>query len=284
MSASLVPSFLLTFREALEAALIVIIVASHLKRIGRNSLNRYLVGGVIAAIIVSVAIGAAVLIAYGGLVGVSTEVFGGFASLTAAAVLTYMIIWMTGHSSTMKAELEQKIEAAISRKQVLGIASLSFVAVLREGFETVLFISTLAAVDAASTFIGVILAVISVIFLAVVLMKGIYRLNIKRFFQATSLILIIFAAGLVGYGVHELIEASQDFGIGFGVLGESAFNINPPLNVDGTYPLFHEKGIVGSVLAALVGYDGNPEWLRIIAYLGYWVILGTYMLWVYRKK
>jgi len=142
----------------------------------------------------------------------------------------------------------------------------------------------LAVVDAASTFIGVTLAVISVIFLAVVLMKGMYRLNIKRFFQATSLILIIFAAGLVGYGVHELIEASQDFGIGFGVLGESAFNINPPLNVDGTYPLFHEKGIVGSVLAALVGYDGNPEWLRIIAYLGYWVILGTYMLWVYRKK
>ncbi len=284
MSTSLVPSLLLTFREALESALIVVIVASHLRRIGRQSLNKYLVEGVIGAIVISVALGIAVRLAFGGLVGVSEQLFEGFASLTAVAVLTYMIFWMTRHSTTMKAELEQKVEAAISRKQVFGIATLSFVAVLREGLETVLFLSALATVDAVGTFVGVVLAAATVIFLAVVLMKGIYRLNVKRFFQATSLILIVFAAGLVGSGVHELIEASQNSGVNVGVLGESAFNINPPLNTDGTYPPLHENGIIGSIFATLIGYSGSPEWLRIISYLGYWLILGAYILWAYRRK
>ena len=284
VSVSLAPSFLLTFREALEAALIVVIVASHLKKIGKQSLNKYLVEGVIAAIATSVVLGAVVLILYGGLAGVSAQVFEGLASLTAAAVLTYMIFWMTTHGATMKTELEQKVEAAVSKKQLFGIFTLSFVAVLREGLETVLFMSTLAVIDAVGTFLGVLVATVMVIFLAIMLMKGIHRVNIKRFFQVTSLILVIFAAGLVGYGVHELIEAGENLDIRLGVLGESAFNINPPLNADGTYPPLHEKGIVGAIFATLVGYDGNPEWLRIIVYLGYWLILGTYILWVYRKK
>ena len=284
MSASLVPSFLVTFREALEAALIVVIVASHLKKIGKQSLNRYLVEGMIAAIVVSVLVGAAVLIVYGGLGSVSSEVFEGVASLTAAAVLTYMIVWMTSHGATMKAELEKKVEAAVSKKQLFGIVSLSFVAVLREGLETVLFMSTLAATDAVGTILGILVATVVVIFLAIMLMKGIHRLNIKRFFQVTSLILVIFAAGLVGNWVHELTEASESLSIRLGVLGESAFNINPPPNADGTYPPLHEKGIVGAIFATLIGYDGNPEWLRIIVYLGYWLIIGTYILWLYRKK
>jgi len=109
-------------------------------------------------------------------------------------------------------------------------------------------------------------------------MRGVYRLDINRFFQFTSIVLIVFAAGLAGYGVHELIEAGESFGIELGILAQPAFDINPPPNADGTYPLLHEKGAVGSVLAALVGYDGNPEWLRVIAYLAYWLVLGTYVL------
>jgi len=284
VSASLVPSFLLTFREALEASLIVVIVASYLKKIGKQSLNKYLIEGVTAAIAASAVLGAAVLTFYGGLSGVSAEIFEGVTSLTAVAVLTYMIFWMTSHSATMKAELEKKVEAAVSKKQLFGIVSLSFVAVLREGLETVLFMSTLAATDAVGTILGILVATVVVIFLATMLMKGIHRLNIKRFFQVTSLILVIFAAGLVGNGVHELTEASESLSIRLGVLGESAFNINPPPNADGTYPPLHEKGIVGAIFATLIGYDGNPEWLRIIVYLGYWLIIGTYILWLYRKK
>jgi len=284
MSSSLAPSFLLTFREALEAALIVVIVASYLKKTGKPNLNKYLLEGTAAAIGASVLLGLAVLAVYGELAEVSAQIFEGAASLTATAVLTYMILWMTRNAPTIKAELERKVETSVSTGQLWGIGALSFIAVFREGLETVLFLTTLAATDSGGTVLGVIIASVVVVVLAVVLMKGIYRLDIKRFFQVTSIILIIFAAGLTGYGVHELIEAGESSGINLGILGQQAFNINPQLNPDGTYPLLHEKGAAGSVLAALVGYDGNPEWLRVIAYCGYWLVLGMYFVLMQRRK
>jgi len=284
MSASLFPSFLLTFREALEAALIVAIVASYLKKIGKQELNKYLYQGAIAAIGTSVLLGLAILAVYGGLGGGSAEIFEGVASLTATVVLTYMILWMARHAQTIKSELEQKVEIAITSGQLLGIVFLSFIAVFREGLETVLFLTTLAIIDSSGTLIGAVGASLIVVVMAVILMKGVYRLDIKRFFQVTSVILIIFAAGLTGYGVHELIEAGENFGVELGILGQHAFDINPPTNPDGSYPIMHEKGAVGSILAALLGYDGNPEWLRVIVYLGYWLVLGTYIFLTYRKK
>jgi len=284
MSTSLFPSFLLTFREALEAALIVAIVASYLKKIGKQGLNKYLYQGAAAAIGASVLLGLAILAVYGGLAGVSAEIFEGIASLTATVVLTYMILWMTRHAQTIRADLERSVETAVTAGQLSGIVALSFVAVFREGLETVLFLTTLAVIDSSGTLIGAISASTIVIVLAAVLMKGIYRLDIKKFFQVTSVILIIFAAGLTGYGVHELIEAGESSGIEFGVLGQHAFDINPPRSPDGTYPLLHEKGAVGSIFSSLVGYDGNPEWLRVIVYLGYWLVPGTYVFLTYRKK
>jgi len=103
-------------------------------------------------------------------------------------------------------------------------------------------------------------------------------LKMDKFFKVTSVLLLIFGAGLAGYGVHELIEAGENMGYDFGILAEKPFDINPPLNPDGTYPLLHEKGFIGLILKALVGYDGNPEWLRIVVYLGYWSVIGSYLI------
>jgi len=237
----------------LEAALIVAIVASYLKKIGKQNLNTYLYRGAFTAIVASVLLGLATFTIYGGLSGASAEIFEGVASLTATVVLTYMILWMTRHAQTLKTELERKVEAAVTKGQVFGI-------------------------------IGAAAASIFVILLATIIVRSIYRLNIKKFFQVTSVILIIFAAGMIGYGVHELIEAGESSGMEFGVLGQDAFDINPPRNLDGSYSLFHEKGAVGSVFAALVGYDGNPEWLRVIVYVAYWLVLATYMFLTFKRK
>lgn len=278
MASSFFPGFLVAFREALEAALVVAIVVSYLKRSGRQRANRYLYLGATAAVAASVIVGLAIWAVFGELEGSSAEIFEGAASLTAAVVLTYMIVWMTGRSRTLRAELEEKADIAVTRGQMLSIVGLSFVAVLREGIETVLFMTTLATADWVGALAGAVLASVTVIGLAVVLMKGIYRLDITRFFQVTGIVLIVFAAGLVSYGVHELMEAGESFGIGFGFLGEHAFDVNPPMNPDGTYALLHEKSAMGSVLAALVGYDGDPEWLRVLAYVGYWAALGAYFI------
>ena len=283
MFEGMIPSLLITFREALEAALIVAIMVTYLKKVGKGELTRYAYLGSGAALAISLVLGVAIQMVYGGMSNVAAELFEGVASLTAVAVLTYMIFWMTEHSKNIRGELQDKIDVAVSRGELFSIASLAFVAVFREGLETVLFLTTTFFQDAAGTIIGVVVGATIVLVLAVLLMRGSYRLDIKKFFGYTSVILIVFSAGLAGYGVHELIEAGENLGYDFGVLGEKPFDINPPVNPDGTYPVLHEKGVAGSILKALIGYDGNPEWLRIIVYLGYWVVIGSYVFRTYGK-
>lgn len=89
------------------------------------------------------------------------------------------------------------------------------------------------------------------------LLKGQKNILITSFFKYTSIILVIFAAGILNYGVHELLEVLELVGVDIGVLDAEAFNINPPVNPDGSYPPLHEKGVIGSFLKSLIGYDEN---------------------------
>ena len=284
MYEALLPSLLITFREALEAALIVTITVTYLKKIGKQELNKYSYLGAVSAIIVSLLLGVSLQAFYGGLGEVAGQVFEGVASLTAVAILTGMIFWMTKHGKEIKEELQGRIEQSVSRGELYGIAALSFVAVAREGLETVLFLSATFVQDQAGTIIGALIGAAAVLVLSALFMRGAVNLEIGRFFKVTSVLLLVFGAGLAGYGVHELIEAGEGLGVGFGVLAEKPFDINPPMNPDGTYPLLHEKGVIGSVLKALVGYDGDPEWLRIMVYLGYWVVIGAYLVNQHRSQ
>ena len=277
-------SFLITFREALEAALIVTIIVTYLRKIGKEDLNKYTYLGAGVAIVVSLIVGVTLQVFYGGLGKVASELFEGVASLMAVVVLTGMIFWMTSHSKEIKGEMQVKINQAVSQGELYGITALAFVAVAREGLETVLFLSATFMHDQAGTLLGAALGSLVVLGLSFALMKGTVDLEIGKFFKVTSIMLLVFGAGLAGYGVHELIEAGEHSGMDFGLLGEKPFDINPALNPDDSYPAFHEKGIIGSILKALVGYDGNPEWLRIIAYLGYWIVIGTYLYKQHRPK
>ena len=276
------PSFLITFREALEAALIVTIMITYLRKIGKEDLNKYTYLGTGAAIGMSLVVGVILQVFYGGLGKVASELFEGVASLTAVAVLTVMIFWMTSHSNEIKGGIEVKINQTVTQGELYGITTLAFVAVAREGLETILFLSATFVQDQAGTLLGAALGILVVLGLSFTLMKGTVDLEIGKFFKVTSIMLLVFGAGLAGYGVHELIEAGEHSGMDFGLLGEKPYDINPALNPDGSYPALHEKGIIGSILKALVGYDGNPEWLRIIVYLGYWIVIGTYLYKQYR--
>jgi high-affinity iron transporter len=270
---------LITFREALEAALIIGIFGAYLKKIDREDLNRYLFLGVFFAVIVSIVIGGLTAYIFGGLSGTSEELFEGTAAILATIVLTYMIFWMTRNASSIRGELEERVHNTVSRGYVFGIFMLAFLSVAREGLETVLFLTSYAVQDLTATFLGLVIGVTVVVGLSLILMKGASRLNIRKFFKYTSIVLIVFAAGLLGFGVHELIEVGEGSGIDIGPLATKAFDINPPDEAN----IFHEKGIVGSILKALVGYDGNPEWLRVIVYFSYWIIIGIYMIKAYKQ-
>ncbi|MBI2076377.1 MAG: FTR1 family protein [Candidatus Aenigmarchaeota archaeon] len=276
--------FLITFRESLEAALIVVIVAAYLNKIGKAALKRYLYMGTAAAIILSVFIGILLYVFYGGLTGVAEKLFEGSAAITATAVLTYMIFWMAKNSHQIKDELHGKIDITITKGNMIGIAVIAFIAVFREGIETVLFLTAVAVQQPLATVIGTVTGFGAVFFLAIFMFKEIYGLNLKSIFKYSSVLLLIFAAGLFGFGVHEYIEAAESYKIDIGFFASSAYDINPPAHADGSYPLLHEKGAIGSVFKALVGYDGNPEWLRVFVYLGYWLVIGLYLIKTYNPQ
>ncbi len=268
----MIASFLITFREALEAALIVSILLAYVGKIGRKDLKKYLYLGTGLAVLTSVLLGGIVLTIYGGLPAGADKLFEGLASISATIVLTYMIFWMAKNSQKIRGELQKKIDVAVTSGYVFGISSLAFVSVFREGLETVLFLTALATTDPFGTITGALLGISTVLVIAFIMVKGAYKLNIQKFFKYTSVILVVFAAGLFGYGVHELIEADL-----LPPIVEHVWDINPP---DVTHPL-HEKGAIGSILKALVGYDGNPELLRVIVYVGYWLVVGSYLLKIY---
>ncbi|MFQ6137426.1 MAG: FTR1 family protein [Candidatus Hydrothermarchaeales archaeon] len=270
-------SFIITFREALEAALIVGIIAAYLGKIGRRDLNKYLWIGTLGAIVASITVAVIFMAVYGGLGGTAEKIFEGVATLTAAAVLTYMIFWMAKHANLMKGELEEKVDTAISTGALFGISVTAFFAVFREGVETVLFLGARAMQYPVETLIGL-LAGVSIVFgLTILMFKGTYLLDLKKFFKYTSIILLIFAAGFVAYGVHELNEV----GVVPPVI-ERVWDINPSRNLDGSYPALHEKGVIGSILKSLIGYNGDPSLTEVLAYLGYWLVVGSYVLKTYR--
>jgi high-affinity iron transporter len=156
---------------------------------------------------------------------------------------------------------------------------LSFIAVFREGVETVLFLGTLAIQSPFDTFLGFMVGVAVVVILSFVMFKGMYRLDVSSFFKYTSILLILFSAGMVATAVHELNEA----GIIPSVI-EYVWDLNPPMNPDGSYPLLHENGLIGSSLKSLLGYHAGPSFTMIIAYIGYWIIIGLFVYNTYKTK
>ena len=270
-------SFLITFREALEAALIIGIIAAYVAKLGRKDLNRYINMGIISALIASLAVALVFKAVYGEFEGTAEQLFEGAAALTAAIVLTYMILWMATNSKRIKGELQEKIDLSLSKGQMVGITALSFVAVFREGVETVLFLGTLGIQSPIDTLAGFIIGLADVIALSYIMFKGVYRPYLGQCFRYIKKLLILFSAGLVAIGVHEFNEA----GI-IPSVKENVWDVNPPQNPDGSYPALHENGLIGGSLKALVGYNGNPSISEVIAYLGYWIIIGMFIFRTYK--
>jgi len=271
-------AFLIILREGLEVALIVSLILAYLKKSNKSDLVIYLWTGVISALILSVISGTVLYLFYGGLDEVAEKFFAGSVSVFASIVLTYMILWMAKQARNIKETFEKRISTALTKGSYLSLFALSFTMVLREGIESVLFTTSLLINDLTGTLYGITLGMLVVLMFSFALLKGVAYIDIGKFFKYTSIILIVVAAGILGYGIHEFLEGFTLLGIDVGILSMELFNINPPQNPDGSYPLLHEKGLVGSFLKTLVGYDGNPEILRVIIYVIYWVVLGVYFL------
>lgn len=264
-------SFVIALREGIEAALIVSIVLAYLKQLGATDRSRLVWWGTALAVVLSAAAGTAIFVAGAEFEGTAEQVFEGSVTLAAVGVLTWMIFWMRRQGARIKSELQEKVDTALVTGG-LALAGLAFFAVLREGIETALFLFAAAkgtavegtAIAPSTQVIGAVLGLALAVILGVLLYRGGIRMNLRTFFRVTGLILIVVAAGLFAYSLHELQEAGW-----LPVLEAPAFDLSGSLPDDAG---------AGAILRGLVGFNADPTWLEVAGWAAYLVIVGGLFL------
>jgi high-affinity iron transporter len=256
---------LLTTREGLEASLIVGIVLAYLAKTDNRQHMRVVWAGVAAAVLVSVVTGALLFFTVGELEGRAEQIFEGVAMFSAVGVLTWMIFWMRRQAMGIKRDLESRVQGAVAAGSAVGLASVVFFAVLREGWETALFLFAISESSTPGvTAVGAVIGLVVAVTLGVLLYRGSRRLDLRQFFTVTGILLIVFAAGLLAHGIHEFQEA--------GLLPETVEHVWD------TNSLVGEDSTAGEFLTALVGYNGNPSLLEVVAWATYLVAALVFFL------
>jgi high-affinity iron transporter len=251
-------AYFLMLREGLEAALIVGIIAAYLVRVGRADALPKVGVGVAVAVGLSVVVGALVVVTVGRLPLVVQETVEGAAALLAVVVLTWMLFWMRRQGRALKGELERGVDVALAVGSTTALAGLAFVAVIREGLETVLFLFAIGASSASVA--GLFIAAVAGLATAVAIGYAIFalgiRIDLRRFFTLTGIVLIFVSAGLVAFAIAEFTEAGW-------------LPVTPTLFDLGT--ILPEQSPLGSLLAGLFGYRSAPTLLEAAGYLAYLV-------------
>jgi high-affinity iron transporter len=249
-------AFLITLREGLEIAIVLAILVSYLVKSDRRGSVADVWRGTALAAGICVAGGIAFHLFVGEFEGKPEQFIEGTIAVLAAGVLTWMIFWMRGHARHMGAQLRSQVDAATTHRAIVTIA---FVAVLREGLETVLFL--LSAETASSSGASVVTGGVAGLAVAAVLGRVFYsaghRLNLRTFFNVTGALLVLFAAGLVGKAFHEYREL---LGFESGWLVSSAWTVSGGIWAEGTFYDF---------MKGFFGWHAETERIRLIAYLAY---------------
>lgn len=280
-------TFLIGLREGLEAALVVSILIAYLKRAGRTDVIPRLWAGVGLAVALSLGIGAFLTYGAYALTFQAMEIIGGTLSILAVAMVTWMIFWMQKAARNLKKTLEGGVDRVLATGSMWGIVVLGFVSVAREGIETTLFLwsAVQSFGDESLTLIGAAVGIAVAIGLGILLSRGMVKLNLKTFFTWTGGLLIIVAAGVLAYGIHDLQEAgilpgpfstmatvTATGAIGIGLAGFPfgfAFDVSS---------VIEPGGALASLGQAMIGFMPQMTWLQVIVWFAYVVIVGTIFL------
>lgn len=263
-------AFVLMLREGLEAALIVAIVLAYLKRLDRERDFRSVWLGTGAAVGISLVVGAIIFAVLGELEGAAEEITEGIIAFTAAGVLTWMIFWMGRQARFIKGELQAKVDRAVATGSTFALASIAFIAVLREGLESALFLlsTTVGEESGMGQFSGALLGVIGAVAIGYLVYRGSRAVNLRLFFRVTGIVILLFAAGLVAKGIHEFQE-----------VGYIATANEHLWDVTGVTLLNPDASQFGDFLKGLFGWSPNPSIEMVLAYFLYLIpIGGTFLL------
>ena len=299
--------FLIMFREVLEGVLVVGILYTFIIKTGKKHLTKSITNGVIAAFAMTGIFAVIFQVLLGGFSGHEAAIFEGVTMLIAAVLLSTMIVWMARNKNVAESlEKEASSIIERDKNVALGLFALTFFAIFREGVEVVLFLYSILFSKGELSMIGALLGSIISLFLGYQIFVQGQKVPLKQFFNYTSILLIFVCAGLVAYGVHEFdevpkyramskIENIESSMIEGDVLKleelEAAkaelkkaktvmkkneiWNINEvgpvfAFNIDdkgNAKPLFSDKGAIGQIFKGFFGYNGNPSYREVIAYL-----------------
>jgi high-affinity iron transporter len=253
-------------REGVEAALIIAIICAYLAKTGNRREFPKVFAGAGSAILLSAVLGLILFVQVGGLEEPYEQIFEAITLFAAAAVVTWMLFWMRRQARSVKGELQAAVDRALDQGSILALAVLAFVAVIREGLETSLFLvgqANSADQHAVWVLVGALIGLAIAAVLGVGFYQGSRRLNLATFFRWTGVGLIFIAAGLLSVGVHELIE-----------IGVIPFGSQTLFDLSGVLPHSADGGnILGQFLRAIFGYSSTPEVLTFAVWLAYVVIV-----------
>lgn len=246
-------TFIIALREGLEAALIVGILVAYVVRTDRRHLLKPLWTGVGVALVASLALGGILAFTSAELSDRGEELFAGITSFAAVGLVTWMVFWMKRTARNLRNELHGKIDGALVGGPI-SLALVAFFAVAREGLETALFVySNFKTVGVASTAtVGLVLGLGLAVFLGYAIYNRTVKLDLAKFFTITGVALVIIAAGVLSYGIHEFQE------LGY-LPGVDSFLWD-------VTPWIAKESLLGSLLGGLVGFDTTTSFVQFVGW------------------
>jgi high-affinity iron transporter len=259
------PTFVIGLREGLEAALIVGIVAAFLRQRGRGDALRWMWLGVIGALLLCGGVAYALHVAEENLPQKQQEQLETVIALAAVGMITWMVIWMRRHSADLKGDLQARAEVALIEGSAIGLVVMAFLAVLREGLETAVFM--LAAFQQSDrpglTGTGAILGVAVAVVLGYLIYRGGVKINLSKFFRVTGVVLVLVGAGLLSFAVHTAHEGGW-------------LNLLLDRAVDLRW-IIDPGSVQSALITGMFGIQPEPTWGEVIAFLLYAVPMTIYV-------
>ncbi|OCC11963.1 iron uptake transporter permease EfeU [Streptomyces sp. PTY087I2] len=250
-------NYLIGLREGLEACLVVCILIAYLVKTGRRDALKPIWTGVGVAVAISLAFGAGLEFGSQELTFEAKELLGGSLSILAVVLVTWMVFWMKKTARHLKADLHSKLDTALETGTG-ALAATAFLAVGREGLETALFMwaSVRASSDGShAPLAGVVLGLLTATLLGWLFYRGALKINLAKFFTWTGGMLVVVAAGVLAYGVHDLQEARF-----LGGLADKAFDVSATIPPDSWY---------GTLLKGMFNFQPDPTVLQAVVWAAY---------------
>lgn len=261
----MLPTFVIGLREGLEAALIIGIVAAFLRQRGRSDALRWMWVGVIGAVVLCAGAAYGLHVAEENLPQRQQEQLETIIALVAVGMITWMIVWMRRHSADLKGDLQQRADVALVEGSAIGLVVMAFLAVLREGLETAVFM--LAAFQQSDrpglTGTGALLGVAVAMVLGYLIYRGGVKINLGKFFRVTGVVLVLVGAGLFAFAVHTAHEAGW-------------WNLLLDRAVDLRW-LIDPGSVQSALITGMFGIQPEPTWGEALAFLLYAVPMTIYV-------